>query len=215
MRGKRDSSSYRRTSKRFRPKPFFIIVCEGKKTEPDYFKGFKYYGSGFQFVHSTVYIVPDAGQHEQVINKACEVYDKLQREYGTIKSKEVWCVFDCDGNYEALKKAIQLAKRKEFNAIYSIQCFELWFLLHFQQVTGPITDYDEKISKYLNINYNHGMTGMYEYLEKFQQTAIENAKRLWEDKKQMGNLQKDPITNVFVLVEALNEAYEKLKERMQ
>jgi uncharacterized protein len=59
------------------------------------------------------------------------------------------------------------------------------------------------------------MTGMYEYLEEFQQTAIENAKRLWEEKKKMCNLQEDPITNVFVLVEALNEAYEKLKERMQ
>jgi hypothetical protein len=39
---KRDSNSYKRKKKYIRPSPFFIIVCEGKVTEPDYFKGFPY-----------------------------------------------------------------------------------------------------------------------------------------------------------------------------
>jgi hypothetical protein len=216
VRKNRSINSYKRKKKYIRPDPFFIIVCEGKVTEPDYFKGFPYYcklGTGYS--HAAVYIVPDAGQHEKVVAKAYKEWKNLNEKYQTISPDNVWCVFDCDGKPECLNRAIQAAKSKKFNAIYSVQCFELWFLLHFQMVTGAIhkSEYDKKISDYLGINYTHGTTGMYNMLKERQGFAIQTARQLWERKKLINELEGDPITNVFSLVEALNSAYIRLKNR--
>jgi hypothetical protein len=213
---KRDSKSYKRKKKYIRPSPFFIIVCEGKVTEIDYFKGFPYYSKlGTGYSHASVYIEPGAGQHECLVAKAHKVWIELNKKYGTISPCDVWCVFDCDGDADGLNRAIQAAKSKKFNAIYSVQCFELWYLLHFQMVTGAInkTEYDKKISEYLGIDYTHGTRGMYALLEERQGDAIRAARQLWEQKAKMGELQGDPITNVFLLVEALNSAYERLRNR--
>jgi len=219
---KRDISSYKRQKKYIRPSPFFIIVCEGKVTEVDYFKAFPYYSklgavsdNGYFYSHGAVYIVPDAGKHESVVKRAHNVWLELNKEYGMISPNEVWCVFDCDGDPDALNRAIQAARSKKFNAIYSVQCFELWYLLHFQMVLGAInkTEYDKRISEYLSICYTHGTRGMYALLKERQNFAIQTAKQLWKIKTEMGELQGDPITNVFLLVEALNSAYEGLRNR--
>ncbi|RXE60618.1 RloB domain-containing protein [Acetivibrio mesophilus] len=215
-------SSYKRQKKYIRPSPFFLIVCEGEVTEDDYFKSFPYYGKlgaasdrGYHYSCGAVYIESGAGQHERVVSKAHKVWVELKKKYGTISPNEVWCVFDCDGDSDGLNRAIQAARAKKFNAIYSVQCFELWFLLHFQMVTGAInkTEYDKKLSEYLGICYTHGTRGMYELLKERQDFAIRTARRLWEQKEQMGELQGDPITNVFLLAEALNSAYEELRNR--
>jgi len=219
---KRDTSSYKRQKKYIRPSPFFLIVCEGEVTEADYFKAFPYYSKlgaasdrGYYYSYGAVYIVPGAGQHENVVTKANKVWVKLNKKYGTISPDEVWCVFDCDGDPEGLNRAVQAARAKKFNAIYSVQCFELWFLLHFQMVTGTIskTEYDKRISEYLGICYTHGTKGMYSRLKERQNFAIQAARKLWAQKVQMGEPQGDPITNVFLLVEALNNAYEGLRNR--
>jgi hypothetical protein len=222
VRKSRDLSSYKRKRKYIRPSPFFIIVCEGKVTEVDYFKGFPYYcklggvsSSGYQYSHAAVYIEPGAGQHEKVVEKANDVFVELKKKYGTIHPSEVWCVFDCDDNSAGLDRAIQAAELKKFNAIYSVQCFELWYLLHFQMITGAIskTEYDRRISRNLSICYSHGTKGMYTLLKERQEYAIRSAKQLWEQKAQVGELRCDPITNVYILVEALNDAYKKLRDR--
>jgi hypothetical protein len=82
-------------------------------------------------------------------------------------------------------------------------------------VRGAINkcEYDKKISEYLGIDYTHGTRGMYALLEERQDDAIRTARQLWEQKAKMGELQGDPITNVFLLVEALNSAYERLRNR--
>ena len=101
MRKSRNASSYRRKKKYIRPSPFFIIVCEGKVTEVDYFKEFPYYcrlGGGpdgeYQYRYAAVYIEAAAGQHGKVVERACEVYAELINKYGTVYPDEVWCVFD-------------------------------------------------------------------------------------------------------------------------
>lgn len=222
MRKSRNTSSYKRKRKYIRPSPFFVIVCEGKVTEVDYFKGFPYYHklgavskSGKKYCHAAVYIEPEAGQHEKVVIKAQEIFNILKKKYGTICTSEVWCVFDCDNDISGLKRAIQAAESKHFNAIYSIQCFELWYLLHFQELYTAInkSEYDRRISRKLKIDYSHSTRGMYDLLKEYQDYAIKVAKQLWEQKKQIGELQGDPITNVHILVEALNDAYIMLNER--
>lgn len=222
MKSKRSAVSYRRKSKTIRPNPFFIIVCEGKVTEPEYFKKFPYYykvgglsPEGMHYSHKPVHIEAEAGQHAQVVKNAVRILREMNKTFGTIEKKDVWCVFDCDEKPDSLTEAVQMATAQGFNPIYTIQRFELWFVLHFQHLSTAINpkDYDKKTSKYCGINYEHGTLGMYELLEARQQIAISNAKQLWAEKERNGNRFEDPITNVHLLVEALNQAYTNLKNK--
>ncbi|MCY9692279.1 RloB family protein [Paenibacillus alginolyticus] len=222
MKGKRSDASYGRKKRYIRPNPFFIIVCEGKITEVDYFKSFPYYHSlgkdtsvGVRYSHKAVHIVPEAGQHVQVIEKADRIFKDLNKELGTVPKEDVWCVFDCDNDVTALREAVELAKRKGFHAIYSIQCFELWFVLHFQNLTSAIDkrEYDIKTGKFCDINYTHGTKGMYELLLAHQETAISKSKQLWTSKDETNCLYEDPITNVHELVVALNQAYSNMRNK--
>jgi len=145
MRRKRNEASYKRAPKKIRPSPMFLIVCEGEITEVEYFRSFPYYHSlGFSsdqaqnYSYGAVIIEGGAGQYSQVIERAEKLYREIKRSIGTLQRSEVWCVFDCDENIEELKIAVQAAKRKGFNPIYSIQCFELWFLLHYHLVNTAI-----------------------------------------------------------------------------
>ncbi|MUG87274.1 hypothetical protein GNP92_13105 [Paenibacillus timonensis] len=216
MKRKRSDESYKRKRKLIRPLPFFIIVCEGEVTEDDYFKSFPYYHSlGYGvFSHKAVHVEAGAGQHMKVVEKAELVYKKYCKEFGAIRPAEVWCVFDCDNDLESLIKAVKLAGKKGFNAIYSIQCFELWYVLHFQNLTSSIDkrEYDRKISNALKIEYTHGTRGMYELLKSSQDQAINMAERIWSEKNQQGKSFEEPITNVHKLVVALNDAFVKLKK---
>jgi len=219
-RARRTEESYKRKSKKVRPNPFFIIVCEGKISEVDYFKSFPYYSkigsttiSGQYFLHQPVYIEGSAGQHAQVVRAAEKVFKEKKKAYVDIRPEEVWCVFDCDKNIAELSKAVKLAEAKKFKPIYSIQCFELWYLLHFQYLSTAIEKehYDKKIGKALGISYAHGTTGMYQRLLPYQETALMHAKALWEQKKKDNLLFEDPVTNVQELVLALNDAYSRVQ----
>jgi hypothetical protein len=57
---------------------------------------------------------------------------------------------------------------------------------------------------------------MYDRLLNYQNTAINNAEKLWNQQKEAeggSDPVMDPVTNVFMLVNALNEAYENIKNR--
>ncbi|MFS0725684.1 RloB family protein [Paenibacillus sp. 1P07SE] len=197
MRGRRSDESYKRKKKNVRPNPYFIIVCEGSVTEVDYFKSFPYYNnlggttsSGLRYGHEPVHIEGGAGQHVQVVRRAERVLREKDAKLGSISKADVWCVFDCDRKTPELREAVELARRKGFKAIYSVQCFELWFVLHFQYLSTAVADYDERISRKLGIQYTHSSTGMYEQLIELQSAAITNAERLWESMEREGRMRQ-------------------------
>ena len=49
------------------PKPLILVVCEGKKTEPNYFSSFK---SHYKISRITIRTVPGAGVPLSVVSKA-------------------------------------------------------------------------------------------------------------------------------------------------
>jgi hypothetical protein len=119
-----------------------LIVSEGEKTEPLYFNEIRQY---YRLHTANIRILPsDYGTApQQVVNFAKDECLK------TKQWEKVFCVFDRDDHpsfYNAIKsvKALnkkhknELKKPIEFKAIRSIPCFELWFLLHFIQITHEI-----------------------------------------------------------------------------
>lgn len=126
-----------------------LIVCEGEKTEPNYFKSFDQMQYG-----SVVYDVKCEGgkiNTIQVVDKAIELRDKATASgfpYDT-----VWAVFDKDDfPASAFNAAIIKAEQHDIGCAWSNEAFELWYVFHFvNRVTSMHrAEYEKTIGKYVN-----------------------------------------------------------------
>ena len=125
------------------PKHRILVVCEGKKTEPYYFKAFQHYVRN-PLVH--VEIEPEGGVPKTVVQVAIELRDvaiRKARSYQdeNLRFDEVWCVFDVD-EHPNIDEACQCASADSIQVAVSSPCFELWALLHFQDQTAEIHRHD-------------------------------------------------------------------------
>ncbi|ERT09111.1 rloB-like family protein [Lyngbya aestuarii BL J] len=171
----------------------FLIVCEGEKTEPNYFKSFPIpeewldiYGIG----DNTLGIVRKA-----LLLKKEGNYD------------QVWCVFDRD-SFPAQKfnRAIELAGKNNINIAYSNEGFEIWYLLHFNfyDTAIPRREYKRMLSQLLDHRYQKNSETIYEELKNRQADAIRNAKKLLAQYPSPHPVRDNPSTTVHLLVEQLN-----------
>ncbi len=117
-----------------------LIYCEGENTEPSYFRKFRL---------STA-VVEAFGQGrntKSLVERAIEL--KMKGDYD-----QVWCVFDGDDNsIQNFNEAVWLAEKNGFGIAYSIQAFEYWLILHFEDHQGgemPRDDYNAKLNSYIN-----------------------------------------------------------------
>jgi len=175
-------------------RPRFLIVCEGKQTEPNYFRRFP--------VNADVKVTGEGRSPQGVVEQA----QKLRRkgEY-----THVWVVFDRDEfSAEEFNASIEQARKQEINAAYSNESFELWYLLHFDFCDTAQTRqaFQEILTKKLGQPYRKNATGLYDRLRSRQPQALENARRLWEMYQPGHNPAADnPCTTVYRLVEQLNQ----------
>jgi RloB-like protein len=174
----------------------FLIVCEGAKTEPNYFKSFR--------VNRTIFEADIRGfgyNTLSLVNKAIEL--KAEDDYD-----QVWCVFDRDSfPAQIFNAAFDKAKREGIKIAYSNEAFELWYLLHFQYYDSAIKrkEYERMLTKLLGHKYEKNSENIYEELIDLQADAIRNAKRLHASYSPRNPERDNPSTTVFELVEALNK----------
>lgn len=119
-----------------------LIVCEGK-TEKQYFEAMF-----ADLPKDTVFVRPvDAGRDPLgVAEQAVVERRSLQREANNREVDEVWLAFDKDdadleaGKTVRFEQALQLAASENMQLAFSNEVFELWFLLHFNEVnaTAPL-----------------------------------------------------------------------------
>lgn len=103
----------------------FLIVCEGEKTEPNYFRRFR-------VPPIVVQVVPLGMDTVRVVQRAIEL--QAQDDYD-----QTWAVFDKDDFPDKnFNDAIALARRNNISVAYSNQSFELWYVLHFQYMSNAI-----------------------------------------------------------------------------
>lgn len=136
----------------------FLIVCEGEKTEPNYFKAliedYKSQNNGAKIDKQRTQVVPAAviGGGACGTCKLVEKAKKLKKEYKRkhqVPFDRVWVVFDKD-EYKDFNEAIVKAEEEGMKCAWSNGAFELWFLLHFQEgVEGKCKDYVNKIESIL------------------------------------------------------------------
>ena len=195
---------------------YFLIVCEGEKTEPNYFKSFP------KQVGKIVYDVEfDGGGIStlKVVEEAIKLRDKSQQKYD-----RVWAVFDKDSfKSTSFNSAILKAKANDIGCAWSNEAFELWYLLHFQDRITAMEreEYKKAIEDAVNkaegkkkpsFKYKKNHSTMYSVLNKLgsQDSAIKRAKGLASEITGEKFANYNPQTMVFKLVEELIGKSEEL-----
>ena len=196
----------------------FLIVCEGEKTEPNYFKAF------IDNRRSEVKEVNVKGcgcSTCQLINEAKKIQEKLEHER-QVPFDRVWLVFDKD-EFPDFNKAIAKAKKEKMNCAWSNQAFELWYVLHFQyldtgvdrkQYIGMIEDKVRKASKSKTFKYKKNDVGFYQILHEHgnEDFAFKNAEKLRNRHKgKVDYAAHNPRTEVDLLVNELRHPENVLK----
>jgi len=128
-----------------------LIVCEGAKTEPAYLDAIR---ASCRLSTANVQVVASKGGTEplQIVNFAESLFRRGNAERNVIARAfdRVVVVFDRDAHHSyqaALAKATALSGKLRneeggpvpFDAVASVPCFELWLLLHFEDVRTPLT----------------------------------------------------------------------------
>lgn len=123
--------------------PLFIIFCEDEVSEPVYFKF-------FETALIKVNVIGDQKSKVEHVVKAlahCYSEDFMERrddgDYLKQQDTQVWCVFDRDNGQIDTKlvsdnvsfnESIAMAERRGLKVAWSNDAFELWILLHFEDV---------------------------------------------------------------------------------
>lgn len=172
-----------------------LIVCEGARTEPNYFKSFR--------VYKDCHIVGSGSNTISVVKEAIRL--KNENSYS-----EAWCVFDRDSfPKDRVKAALKLAALHSIKCAFSNESFELWYVLHFEYLDTQITraDYCKKLTILLGKKYEKNNTNIYAELLERQDQALKFAKKL--ESKILSNgacpANSYPYTTVYKIVERLNK----------
>ncbi len=183
----------------------YLIVCEGAKTEPNYFKSLK----AKLPKHLVNIEIEGLGANTlSLVRKAselCEAAAARDQPY-----KHTWVVFDRDSfNADDFDNAIHAAQSRGFEAAWSNEAFELWYLLHFEDRTSGMsrTEFAGKLSKCISREYKKNSTEMYRILQTLgdEDAAMRRATQLHAQHDGIPPSQSNPCTRVNKLVSELNE----------
>lgn len=112
------------------------IFCEGEKTEPLYFEGFKKAIKSNVAYKNLVHVhVEGVGAETLRVIYAAEEYVRANKPKNAI----VWCVYDKDSfpnqDFNAVSERANTLNRQQNDVVYNVawsnQCIEYWFVLHF------------------------------------------------------------------------------------
>jgi hypothetical protein len=168
-----------------------LIVCEGTKTEPKYLEEIR---MEHRLSSTSIRVLPAGGMTSpiQIVEYARDLFNNGESRKGIQRRAfdRVFTVFDRD-DHASFEAALQLTANLEgrlrndynarvpFVAVVSDPCFELWLLLHFEDIRRPMSGSD--VQKRLKIHipgYAKGSTDHYSRVRHLTGEAMSRADRL-------------------------------------
>ena len=200
-----------RDLKRSRPKRSLyekvLIVCEGAKTEPNYFHEIV---AHYKLNTANVAIHGKGSGPGNVLDEAIRRY-KLESGKGDPYDR-VYCIFDKD-QHTSYKETLKLIEEYDPKGIIykcsSVPCFEYWLILHFKYTTKPYAPIAHRsaaqqvlveLRKYMP-QYSKGSRYVFGELQNKLEFAKENAGRSLAEARK--NYTDNPSTEVHELVQYL------------
>lgn len=188
-----------------------LIICEGKKTEPNYFNALKERIEKKEKNKLQIEIIGTGRNTRSLFEYAKEFVQKSANGYS-----RVWLVYDKDDfpaeNFnvtEEMCKENSSEEGTEYIAVWSNQCIELWFLLHFMYLQSDLhrSEYYPKLTDCLadKGEYQKNREDIFEILFPHLNFAILNAKKLEKENKGKTPSASVPGTRVHVLMEEMKD----------
>lgn len=193
----------------------FLIVTEGERTEPLYFKGLQKkieekVGGSINVVEIPIIKVEGKGC---ATGRLVEETERIVKE-AKIIYQNVWIVFDKD-DFDDFDIAIEGGKAKGYKIAWSNSSFEYWLYLHFNYSDSALHRkvWNEKLDTIFKQyqlgdgSYHKNYENIYGIVDMFDgvNTAIKNAKRRMANYKEDKDKPSEynPGTTVYELVEEL------------
>lgn len=212
---KRFARAEQKRKKNFRNKrKYYLIVCEGEATEPNYFEGLKQDLPKGALTSYQINITGTGRNTQSLVDEAIRLQSAYEKS-ATRKLDKLWVVFDKDSfSAQDFNSAIQRCHNINIGCAWSNEAFELWYLLHFQYYENAMSRrvYKEMIEDHIkpilgdNFKYEKNSEQMYTLLKEHGsfEAAIRNAKRLaaqFDGRQDYAN--HNPCTMVYELIEEL------------
>ena len=193
----------RRRPPRREPRRRILVVCEGRVTEPRYFRALR---SEYRNALVEIEIDDRGGTPKTLVERAAERKREAEREAKSQRDEfllydEVWCVFDID-DHPKLADARQQARDNDILLAVSNPCFELWALLHFQDQAAYIERQKvrSRLKKHLS-DYNKELP--FDRLRPQYDHAVRRARELEDRCERDGCPGANPSTGVHRLSERI------------
>ncbi|RLC89521.1 MAG: hypothetical protein DRI37_03650 [Chloroflexi bacterium] len=209
----RSADSFKRRPGSRPPRQCILVVCEGLKTEPNYFKALC---RELKLTSVEVEVVTGEGSAPiSVVDSALELKHRRERDVRKerttkLKFDEVWCVFDRENPQDnpSFPRAVNKATSNKLELAVSTPAFEYWYLLHFIYTDKPFRDASEVIEvlkKHIpHYEKNQDIFNRCELLERTA-VAIERAARGWSQRVDKNERFPNSSTLVFKLVQKLQD----------
>jgi hypothetical protein len=207
---------------------FYLIVCEGEKTEPKYFSSLKE-SLPKGVLELTQIDIDGTGKNTlSIIVEAKKLRKRYEEKY-LRKIDKVWAVFDKDSfPSKNFNNAINKGEhsRPKINCAWTNEAFELWYLLHFSYYNTSLSrhQYQKLLEKEIikasgkkGYKYKKNSTEMYALLNSLgnQDFAISNAEKLEKLYNDRSFSNHNPCTKVHLLIKELKELTEEYAAQQQ
>ena len=196
----------------------FLIVCEGERTEPNYFQAL------VKDLYSEVRdekIVGEGKSTCALVRRTLQIKEELERKR-QLPFDRIWVVFDKD-DFKDFNEAIKLAETHSFNCAWTNEAFELWYFLHFQYLDTGISRHDyivklqneiRKHPEFEDYKYKKNDVSVYKILntqgsEDFAKQCAARLRSLFQGDNDYK--EHKPCTMVDLLVDELENSIKQIK----
>ena len=192
----------------------WLFVCEGSKTEPNYIRSLVKHANSMSSLRDLKIKVVGEGKSTRALIKSV---DDLLSEIDDVKRNndipfgKIFVLFDKDSfGEDDFDNAIKMATSRGYTPIWSNECFELWYILHYEYLDADIgrEAYNKKLDKLLGIkNYkDHKSLDVFSiiYSPNRIKDALRNSENLNNNScHESSNAKRVPCTQMHNLIQEL------------
>ncbi len=191
------------------PRRYYLIVCEGEETESNYFDAIKKILPPEMVNRITI---TGTGRNTMSLVEYAQKEVDKRRESDRPPYHNIWVVFDRDSfNADDFDNAISSIESKSteteiWQAAWSNEAFELWYILHFRDQTGGSLhrqDYQDILAEEMHRPYEKNAKDMFDLLKPYVVKAIKRANAALKQQKGKAYHEQNPATTVQRLVKEL------------